>query len=108
MRVEVWAYVCLSPRYPYANWLADHPRSSRGCSGGRLTSKKDGRLFVLGCEYLEQGEQQSSVDPAAGPRLDWSITTVGAMNGCTGTGCCWHPGPKGRSEASGWPTSAMA
>lgn len=94
--LEVWAYVCLSPRYPYANWLADHPLiESRVLWWQTYQQKMDGFLY-WGVNIWSKANNSRPIDPAAGPRLDWSITTGGPQyEWLHGDGVLLYPGPKG-------------
>ncbi len=73
--LQVWAYICLGPRYPYANWLADDPLiEARVIWWQAFHQKLDGFLY-WGLNIWDRLHNDRPIDPAAGPLLDWSITT---------------------------------
>ncbi|MEN6494116.1 MAG: glycoside hydrolase domain-containing protein [Thermoguttaceae bacterium] len=94
--LEIWAYVCMGPGYPYANWLANHPLvESRVIWWQTYEQKMDGFLY-WGVNIWSKAYNDRPIDPSAGPRLDWSITTGGAQyEWLHGDGVLLYPGPKG-------------
>jgi hypothetical protein len=73
--LQVWSYICLGPRYPYANWLADDPLiEARLIWWQAFHQKMDGFLY-WGLNIWDRRDNDRPVDPAAGPLLQWSITT---------------------------------
>ncbi len=73
--LQVWSYICLGPRYPYANWLADDPLiEARLIWWQAFHQKLDGFLY-WGLNIWDRRNNDRPVDPAAGPLLQWSITT---------------------------------
>lgn len=73
--LQVWAYICLGPRFPYANWLADDPLiEARVIWWQAFHQKMDGFLY-WGLNIWGRKGNDKPIDPAAGPLLEWSITT---------------------------------
>jgi len=94
--LEVWAYVCLGPRYPYANWLADHPLvESRVLWWQAFEQKMDGFLY-WGANIWSKAHNDRPINPHAGSQLEWSITTGGPQyDWLHGDGVLLYPGPEG-------------
>jgi hypothetical protein len=76
--LEVWAYVCCGPGYPYANWLAWNPLiEARVIWWQAFQTKMDGMLY-WGVNIWDRANNDYIIDPERdGPRLRWSITTPG-------------------------------
>jgi len=92
---QVWAYVCMGPRYPYANWLNDHPLiEARVIWWQAFHQKMDGMLY-WGVNIWGRARNDKPIDPAAGPLLDWSITTAGDYDWLHGDGVLVYPGKDG-------------
>lgn len=73
--LQVWSYICLGPRYPFANWLADDPLvEARVIWWQAFHQKMDGFLY-WGLNIWSRTQNEEPIDPAADPRLGWSITT---------------------------------
>lgn len=73
--LQVWSYICLGPRFPYANWLADDPLiEARLIWWQAFHQKLDGFLY-WGLNIWDRRNNDRLVDPGAGPLLAWSITT---------------------------------
>ncbi len=96
--LEVWAYVCLGPRFPYANWLADDPLiEARVIWWQAFQQKMDGFLY-WGLNIWHRAHNDHIIDPAQGPKLKWSITTGGRHPTLHGDGELLYPlkdGPAG-------------
>ncbi len=96
---QVWAYVCLGPGYPYANWLADHPLiESRVFWWQAYQQKMDGILY-WGLNIWDRKNNEHRIHPEKGPLLDFSITTGGPewpeYDKLHGDGVLLYPGDKG-------------
>ena len=73
--LQVWSYICLGPRYPFANWLADDPLvEARVIWWQAFHQKMDGFLY-WGLNIWSRAWNEKPVDPTGDPRLQWSITT---------------------------------
>jgi len=73
--LQVWSYICMGPRYPYANWLADDPLiEARVIWWQAFQQKMDGFLY-WGLNIWGRKGNDKPIDPAGGPLLEWSITT---------------------------------
>lgn len=96
---QVWSYVCLGPRHPYANFLADDELiEARVIFWQAFQQKFDGFLY-WGVNVWWHKNTERPVDPSRGPRLDWSITTNG-MPFLHGDGVLIYPLADGRPAAS--------
>lgn len=92
---QVWAYVCLGPRYPYANWLVEHPLiESRVLWWQAFEQKMDGFLY-WGLNIWDRAHNDAPIDPAKGPILDWSISTGGEYAWLNGDGELLYAGKDG-------------
>jgi hypothetical protein len=92
---QVWAYVCLGPRYPFANWLADDPLiEARVIWWQAFQQKMDGFLY-WGLNIWGRPHNDRPIDPATSPLLDWSITTGGDWDRLHGDGELLYAGKDG-------------
>jgi len=92
--LQVWSYVCLGPRFPHANFLVDDPLiEARVIIWQAFHQKLDGFLY-WGLNVWERPRNDKPIDPARGPKLDWSITTNG-MPFLHGDGVLLYPLPDG-------------
>jgi hypothetical protein len=94
--LQVWSYICLGPRYPYANWLADDPLiEARVIWWQAYHQKMDGFLY-WGLNIWDRASNDYVIHPESdGPRLRWSITTGGDYPALHGDGELLYPGPDG-------------
>jgi len=94
--LEVWSYICLGPRYPFANWLADDPLiEARVIWWQAFEQKMDGFLY-WGLNIWGRQHNNRPIDPADGPLLKWGITTGGTRwTRLHGDGVLLYPGTKG-------------
>jgi len=94
--LQVWTYVCLGPRYPYANWLADDPLvEARVIWWQAYHQKVDGFLY-WGLNIWGRANNDYIIDPERdGPRLRWSITSGGTYSWLHGDGELLYPGRDG-------------
>jgi hypothetical protein len=92
---QVWAYVCMGPRYPHANWLCDHPLiEARVLWWQAFQQKMDGLLY-WGLNIWDRPGNDKPIAPPKGPLLDWSITTGGDYAWLHGDGRLLYAGPNG-------------
>jgi len=94
--LQTWAYVCLGPRYPYANWLADDPLiEARVIWWQAYHQKMDGFLY-WGLNIWDRTNNDYLIDPETdGPRLRWSISTGGDYAWLQGDGELLYAGKDG-------------
>jgi len=93
--LQVWAYVCLGPRYPYANFLADDPLvEARVIWWQAYHQKFDGFLY-WGLNIWDRPHNDEPIDASHGPFLDWSITTGGDYDWLHGDGRLLYGGIDG-------------
>ncbi len=93
--LQVWAYVCCGPGYPYANWLAHHPLvESRVLWWQAFHQKMDGILY-WGLNIWDLPGNDKPIDPNRASRLDWSITTGGEWDWLHGDGRLIYAGIDG-------------
>ena len=93
--LEVWAYVCMGPGYPYANWLADHPLIEGRVIWWQAYHRKMDGLLYWGLNIWSKDNNDRPIDPSQGPLLDWSITTGGRYDWLHGDGVLVYPGIDG-------------
>ncbi len=93
---QVWTYVCLGPRYPFANFLADDPLvEGRVIWWQSYQQKIDGFLY-WGLNIWSRENNDYQIDPEVdGPRLKWSITTGGRWSALHGDGELLYAGKDG-------------
>ena len=95
--LQVWMYVCLGPRFPYANFLADDPLvEARSIMWQAYHQKIDGFLY-WGVNVWWHRNTSAPIDPSKGAKLEWGITTKG-MDFLHGDGVLIYPladGPAG-------------
>ena len=76
--LQVWSYVCLGPRYPFANWLADDPLIEARVLWWQVYHQKMEGFLYWGLNIWSRRHNDYLIDPETdGPRLRWSITTGG-------------------------------
>jgi hypothetical protein len=72
--LEVWGYVAIGPREPYANFMADDPLVEARVLWWQIYHQKmDGFLF-WGVNIWDRRGNTNPIDPGRGPLLEWSIT----------------------------------
>ena len=73
--LQVWGYVAVGPREPYANFLADDPLiEARLLWWQAWQQKLDGMLY-WGVNIWERRGNTRPIDLSRGPLLDWGVTT---------------------------------
>ncbi|MBI2299530.1 MAG: DUF4091 domain-containing protein, partial [Armatimonadetes bacterium] len=92
---ESWVYVCLGPRYPYANFLADDPLVEARVIGWQCYRQQVDGFLYWGLNIWGQPHNDKPIDLHAGPLLDWSITTGGEYDWLHGDGRLLYAGPRG-------------
>lgn len=94
--LQTWAYVCLGPRHPYANWLADDPLiEARVIWWQAYHQQMDGFLY-WGLNIWGRANNDYLIDPETdGPRLRWSISTGGDYAWLQGDGELLYAGKDG-------------
>jgi hypothetical protein len=94
--LQVWTYICLGPRYPYANWLADDPLvEARVIWWQAYHQKVDGFLY-WGLNIWGRANNDYLIDPEEdGSRLRWGITTGGTYSWLHGDGELLYAGKEG-------------
>lgn len=96
--LQVWAYICCGPGYPYANWLAEFPLiEARVIWWQAFHQKMDGFLY-WGLNIWHRANNDYLIDPDRdGPRLRWGITTGGGgwLDTLNGDGDLLYPGRDG-------------
>ena len=92
---EMWWYVCLGPRYPYANWLLEHPLIEARLLWWQAFSYDVEGFLYWGLNIWERKNNDKPIPNDAGPRIDWSVTTGGDYNWLNGDGVLLYPGADG-------------
>ncbi|MBM4045069.1 MAG: DUF4091 domain-containing protein [Planctomycetes bacterium] len=94
--LQVWAYVCLGPRWPYANWLADDPLIEARVIWWQVYHQKMDGFLYWGLNIWGRANNDHIIDPERdGPRLRWSITSGGTHPWLHGDGELLYPGKDG-------------
>ncbi|MHB1001305.1 MAG: glycoside hydrolase domain-containing protein [Armatimonadota bacterium] len=89
---EMWWYVCMGPRYPYANWLLEHPLiEARLIWWQAFDYDVEGMLYWI-INFWEFKNNNHLIKNTSGPRLDWTITPGSDING---DGILLYPGETG-------------
>jgi len=93
--LQVWSYICLGPRYPYANWLVEEPLIEARVIGWQAYREKMDGFLYWGLNIWSRKNNDRVVDPKRGPFLDFSITTGYEYDDLNGDGVLLYPGPDG-------------
>ena len=93
--LQVWAYICCGPGFPYANWLLPHPLIEGRILWWQAYHQKFDGLLYWGVNFWSKKHNDQPIDPTKGPLLQWSITTGGEHNLLHGDGVLLYPGPNG-------------
>jgi len=92
---QVWVYVCLGPRYPYANWLADDPLAEARVFWWQAWGQRVDGVLYWGLNIWDREANDRPIDPTAGAKLAWSITTGGDYDWLHGDGRLMYAGQDG-------------
>ncbi len=93
--LQVWAYVCCGPGYPFTNWLAWNPLVEARIIWWQAFQKKMDGMLYWGVNIWDRANNDYIIDPERdGPRLKWSITTPG-WDTLIGDGDLLYPGRTG-------------
>lgn len=92
---EVWWYVCMGPRYPYANWLLEHPLIEGRLIFWQAFSYNVEGFLYWGLNIWEREHNDSPIPAEAGPCIEWSVTTGGKYPWLNGDGVLLYPGEQG-------------
>ena len=92
---EAWAYVCMGPGYPYANWLCNHPLIEARVIGWQSYREQIDGLLYWGLNIWDRPHNDRPVDLTKGPLLDWNISTGGRYNWLHGDGRMLYAGQDG-------------
>jgi hypothetical protein len=94
--LQVWAYVCCGPRYPYANWMVDDPLIEARILWWQAFHQKLDGLLYWGVNIWDRSENVRPILPERGALLDWSIVSdLGDGTPLYGDGRLIYPGPNG-------------
>ena len=86
---DVWWYICLAPRHPYANWFIEYPAIEARLVMGAMVAKFRPGGFL----YYNVGRWPGNRGPIlSGPRTEWKPASYRDYNG-DGSLIC--PGPDG-------------
>ncbi|MHB1459351.1 MAG: DUF4091 domain-containing protein, partial [Armatimonadota bacterium] len=89
---EMWWYVCMGPKYPYANWMLENPLiESRLIWWQAFDYDVEGMLYWA-VNLWEFKNNDVLIKNTAGPRINWSISPGGNLNG---DGILVYPGVDG-------------
>ncbi|MCP4638830.1 MAG: DUF4091 domain-containing protein [bacterium] len=85
---EVWWYICVGPRHPYANWFIEYPAIEARLLMGAMTAKyqPDGFLYYAITRWPVNDKPIDS-----GPFTDWNPASFKDNNG-DGSMLCAGPG----------------
>ncbi|MBN2308166.1 MAG: DUF4091 domain-containing protein [Candidatus Hydrogenedentes bacterium] len=91
---QVWWYICVGPRHPYANWFIEYPAIETRLLMGAMTAKyrPDGFLYYTISRW--PGNEGPITD---GPFTSWNPASFNDNNG---DGSLFCPGPGGRPLAT--------
>lgn len=89
---EMWWYICMGPKYPYANWMLENPLiESRLIWWQTFDYDVEGMLYWA-VNYWEFKNNDTIIKDTDGPRIDWSLSPGGNLNG---DGILLYPGVNG-------------
>ncbi len=92
---EVWAYVCLGPGQPYANWLIDHPLIEARLLWWQAYAERMDGILYWGLNIWDLAHNDRPIDPAAGQFLEWSVSNTGEYDWLHGDGRLIYAGVDG-------------
>ena len=86
---QVWWYICVGPRHPYANWFVEYPAIEARLLMGAMTAKyrPDGFLYYALSRWANNDHPITK-----GPFTDWNPASFKDNNG---DGSIFCPGPDG-------------
>lgn len=86
---QVWWYICVGPRHPYANWFVEYPAIEARLLMGAMTAKyrPDGFLYYALSRWANNEHPITQ-----GPFTDWNPASYKDNNG---DGSLFCPGPDG-------------
>ncbi|MFO7974733.1 MAG: DUF4091 domain-containing protein [Candidatus Hydrogenedentota bacterium] len=86
---QVWWYICVGPRHPYANWFIEYPAIEARLLMGAMTAKyrPDGFLYYALSRWANNDEPITK-----GPFTNWNPASFKDNNG---DGSIFCPGPDG-------------
>lgn len=91
---EMWWYICCGPGHPYANWMLEFPLiEARLIWWQAFQNDVEGFLY-WGLNIWERKNNEKPISSAAGPRLEWSLTS-GWQGEFHGDGVLILPGEDG-------------
>lgn len=73
--LEMWSYISLQPYPPFPNWRLDNDLIEARTIFWQVYHQKFDAFLYWGLNIWSTPPQTGLVDPAAGPFLEWSITT---------------------------------
>jgi hypothetical protein len=92
---QVWWYVCMGPNYPYANWLLENPLVEARLIWWQAFQYDVEGFLYWGLNIWERAHNDAPIPYAAGPHIDWSVTTGGDYPSLNGDGELLYPGVHG-------------
>ena len=92
---QVWAYVCMGPRYPYANILIDHPLIEARVLWWQAYQQKMDGLLYWGLNIWDRPNNDAPIDVTRGPLLEWDVATGGDYEWLLGDGRLLYAGKDG-------------
>ena len=72
--LEVWAYICCGPRYPYANWMFEFPLIEARVIWWQAYHQKMDGLLYWGVNIWDREGNETPIDPKDGPLVKWKTS----------------------------------
>ncbi len=97
---DMWWYVCMSPRHPYANVLLEYPAIEARLLMGAMTYKYEagGVLYYSVTNYgyslvPQYMPKNTIIENEEGPYTDWDPRVIQSGGFVDADGCLYYPGP---------------
>lgn len=87
---DIWWYICISPKHPYANWFVEYPAIEARLLMGAMTAKYNPGGFLY---YAVNRWPLNDKVITGGPRTDWNPASYKNNNGDGSIMCAGPDGP---------------
>jgi len=87
---SIWWYICISPKYPFANWFVEYPAIEARLIMGAMTAKYEPEGFLY---YAVNRWPLNDRVIQAGPRTQWNPASYKINNGDGSVMCAGPEGP---------------
>lgn len=92
---EMWWYVCMGPRHPYANWLIEDPLVEARAFWWQAAQEDVEGVLYWGVNIRTRDGNGAPIPDGVGPHVDWNVSTGGNYQWLNGDGLLVYPGVGG-------------